>query len=757
MIGNGYFRNIILGAAAIFAALSSTTASAKVKEHDVRKLDGVNYISYVETTDEVDNPGRGFYSPKYITYYEEGNKPQTCSSGLIHLRLDISNFAAAYNSNGVDIDLTQDMLNALDTTLANLENNHCSAIVRFAYDPGFGGKDTIHEPAIEMINRHQEQLGPILSKHADCIVSVELGLFGKWGELHSGAQVSQDNFNRAIDKWLEVLPDSIPISVRTPGQYASWANVERAKLNENITVKGTKEYRVGIYNDGYLGSGSDLGTYVNRQVEIEWLANQAKHTLFGGEIVGYIDNDEPKNTAAYMETEAFTTHTSYLNIAWNNTVIDAMKKESYSGSDPLYKGKTGFEYIRNHLGYRFVVRDVRLTKETTAFENFGIEADIENVGFANLVKEKQAILILKGDNDTYYIPVSRLFETNNDSNAGADVGDGQGQKELNESVENGNPWEWDSTKTITFKAICDLEDDMPLGDYKVYLRIANDTESTGTDGYPVRFANADLNLPTIQGDETNDAVVSVWNEELGANYLGDVRITDQLPESDEDGQDVQDDNAASSQDDNNSGGQEGQNNNPNNQNGPGGIGEQSGTGNQSGQGDNKDQDSQPGSSVTLGAGVKAGDTIGWKAPDGSAGDSILVTNVDYKNKTGTATVVWHKEAGKTIEIKDEYEYYGLTLKITAIADGACKDNKKATSVIIGKNVKKIGKKAFYGLKKCNTLTIKSTKLTAKNVGKNAFGNMKKNIKVKLPKKKYKAYKKWIYKKGLSKKAAIKKI
>ncbi|MBR1597589.1 MAG: leucine-rich repeat protein [Lachnospiraceae bacterium] len=166
---------------------------------------------------------------------------------------------------------------------------------------------------------------------------------------------------------------------------------------------------------------------------------------------------------------------------------------------------------------------------------------------------------------------------------------------------------------------------------------------------------------------------------------------------------------------------------------------------------------QPDSSVTLGAGVKAGQTIGWKAPDGSAGDRILVTNVDYKNKTGTATVVWHKEAGKTIEIKDEYEYYGLTLKITAIADGACKANKKATSVIIGRNVKKIGKKAFYGLKKCNTLTIKSTKLTAKNVGKKAFGNMKKNIKVKVPKKKYKAYKKWLCKKGLSKKAALKKI
>ena len=91
------------------------------------------------------------------------------------------------------------------------------------------------------------------------------------------------------------------------------------------------------------------------------------------------------------------------------------------------------------------------------------------------------------------------------------------------------------------------------------------------------------------------------------------------------------------------------------------------------------------------------------------------------------------------------------------ADNACKNNKKVTSITIGKNVKKIGKKAFYGTKKCKTLIITSTKLTSKNVGKNAFSNMNKKVMVKVPKKKYKAYKKLLREKGLSKKAKIRKI
>ncbi len=99
---------------------------------------------------------------------------------------------------------------------------------------------------------------------------------------------------------------------------------------------------------------------------------------------------------------------------------------------------------------------------------------------------------------------------------------------------------------------------------------------------------------------------------------------------------------------------------------------------------------------------------------------------------------------------------GVTYKVTAIDKNACKNNKYIKKVTIGNNVTKIGAKAFYGCKKLKKLTIKSTKLTTKKVGKKAFGKTAKKMTVKVPKKKVKAYKTMLKKRGISKKAKIKK-
>ena len=91
---------------------------------------------------------------------------------------------------------------------------------------------------------------------------------------------------------------------------------------------------------------------------------------------------------------------------------------------------------------------------------------------------------------------------------------------------------------------------------------------------------------------------------------------------------------------------------------------------------------------------------------------------------------------------------GKSYKVTAVAANAFSNVKKyMKSLTIGKNVKKIGAKAFYGCSKLKTIKISTTKLTAKSVGKNAFGKTGKKCVAKVPKKKLKAYKKLLKKKG----------
>lgn len=98
--------------------------------------------------------------------------------------------------------------------------------------------------------------------------------------------------------------------------------------------------------------------------------------------------------------------------------------------------------------------------------------------------------------------------------------------------------------------------------------------------------------------------------------------------------------------------------------------------------------------------------------------------------------------------------------VTTIGDKAFYKCVALTKITIPSKVKKIGKSAFYGCKKLKAVTIKTSKLTTKNVGKNAFKGVGskyyKKVVVKVPKKKLKTYKTMLKKRGLSTKSTVKK-
>ena len=104
-------------------------------------------------------------------------------------------------------------------------------------------------------------------------------------------------------------------------------------------------------------------------------------------------------------------------------------------------------------------------------------------------------------------------------------------------------------------------------------------------------------------------------------------------------------------------------------------------------------------------------------------------------------------------IQDTVKINGKKYKVTEVAAGACKGMSKLTTLTIGKNVKTIGKKAFYKCKKAKTIKILGSVL--KTVGKNAFGGTPGKAVVTCPKKKVSAYKKLLQKAGLAKTATVK--
>lgn len=143
-----------------------------------------------------------------------------------------------------------------------------------------------------------------------------------------------------------------------------------------------------------------------------------------------------------------------------------------------------------------------------------------------------------------------------------------------------------------------------------------------------------------------------------------------------------------------------------------------------------------------------------KTIKGSKGESYRV----IKTKGVTPEVSYISVSSKkvkTVSVPKTVTIKGMTYKVTAIAPKAFANCKKLKKVTIGANVKSIGKKAFYRCSKLKAVVIKSKKLKAAKVGKNAFTGIHKKAVVKVPKKQKKAYSKWLKKRGITGKRKIK--
>ena len=133
------------------------------------------------------------------------------------------------------------------------------------------------------------------------------------------------------------------------------------------------------------------------------------------------------------------------------------------------------------------------------------------------------------------------------------------------------------------------------------------------------------------------------------------------------------------------------------------------------------------------------------------------SGMKYKVLKDNTTVKFVKTTGSAaaLTIPASVKKDGVSYKVTAIAAGALKGNKTLTSLTIGKNVSKIGKKAFYNCRKLKKITISTKKLTSSSVGASAFAKVNKKASVRAPKGYAGKYRKLLRKKGLGKKASVK--
>ena len=124
------------------------------------------------------------------------------------------------------------------------------------------------------------------------------------------------------------------------------------------------------------------------------------------------------------------------------------------------------------------------------------------------------------------------------------------------------------------------------------------------------------------------------------------------------------------------------------------------------------------------------------------------------NRIATVKKVLNKNV-KSVVIPTTIKVNGKSYKVTRIEAKAFSGCNKLTKVVMGTNIKYIGKRAFWNCKKLSKVVITSSKVGT--FGKSAFAKIAPKAKVYMPKKKYKTYKEKMIKSGMGKAVTYKKI
>ena len=139
-----------------------------------------------------------------------------------------------------------------------------------------------------------------------------------------------------------------------------------------------------------------------------------------------------------------------------------------------------------------------------------------------------------------------------------------------------------------------------------------------------------------------------------------------------------------------------------------------------------------------------------------SGVTCKVTEISanaFKNDTVLKTVIVGKNV-KTIGVNAFYGCKNLTkvsggAALVTICDRAFSNCAALQGIVLPSTVKGIGKQAFYNCKKLRSITINTLSLTSKNVGAQAFTGTYAKAVVKVPAKKFAAYKSLLRARGMN--------
>lgn len=430
---------------------------------------------YFEESDEIfANPERGFLIQ---TYYESSDLNKILNPNICLLNRKASQTTlylhSYYLTDYMESDIAPEFLERMQNNFDALRAGGSKAVIRYSYKSSEQNSAKPWDATLDWMKRHIDQLKPYWEANTDVILCVQAGFIGVWGEWYytSNFKMNPRTDEDYAPRWellnhlLEAVPADRQVSLRTPGfkmRYLQMNGGDVSPLTEGEAYTPTAKARLAAFNDCFVSSSSDVGTY-NSDVEREFWSEDSKYTFMGGETCAKCSYSNGEN--AISEMAKF--HWTYINSTYNTDVLNQWQSDG------------NMNEIKRRLGYRFVLDKAYATPAPKAGDMYAITMTLRNVGFASLHNARNVELVMVSKND----PEKKFVH-------------------LQQGID---PRFWEAGDTITTTLHARLDAEMS-GDYKVYLNMPDIYPSIHDNPlFSVRFANKDI-----------------WDEKTGYNYLTDL-------------------------------------------------------------------------------------------------------------------------------------------------------------------------------------------------------------------------------------------
>jgi hypothetical protein len=336
-------------------------------------------VTYASSDIVISNPEKGFYR-----YTSSG------SSGGYNLINQ--NTIAGYRTNEnitviqrqfflrdfiTGIPITSTYLTNMQTDFNRIRNAGAKVIVRFTYT---SNSATRYQPTKAQILAHIAQLAPVVNANKDVIVSIQAGFIGRYGEwYYTGSNefgngnytilttTQWNNRKEIVDRMTSSFDASIPLQLR----YV----FAKQKMYGNTFVG-----RIGFYNDSFLGTYGDSGTFnvsgIQSQptaADITYWQTATVNNPVSGE-TNMVNAPRTNCANAILEMDRF--NWSLINKDYLPTVISGWQTNGC------------FTTIQKSIGYDFRLNSSNIT-------NGVLTINLGNYGWANVFKDRRAFLVCK--------------------------------------------------------------------------------------------------------------------------------------------------------------------------------------------------------------------------------------------------------------------------------------------------------------------------------------------------------------------------